>query len=196
MGRLFEKYKAEIVDALREQFKYKSSMAVPKLEKIVVSMGIGRAVLDGPKDAAKNRRLKAAMTELAQITGQQPVPMKAKKSVSNFKVREGWDVGMKVTLRGKRMFEFLDRLISIAIPRVRDFQGLSSNGFDGRGNYNMGLSEQTIFPEVNIDKVEFQQGMNIAFVTTAGSDEEGAALLRMLGLPLRTAEQEALVIIA
>ncbi len=196
MGRLFEKYKAEIVDALREQFKYKSSMAVPKLEKIVVSMGIGRAVLDGPKNAAENRRLKAAMQELAQITGQQPVPMKAKKSVSNFKVREGWDVGMKVTLRGKRMFEFLDRLISIAIPRVRDFQGLSSNGFDGRGNYNMGLSEQTIFPEVNIDKVEFQQGMNIAFVTTAGSDEEGAALLRMLGLPLRTAEQEALVIIA
>ena len=196
MGRLFEKYKAEIVAALREQFKYKSSMAVPKLEKIVVSMGIGRAVLDGPKNAAENRRLKAAMTELAQITGQQPVPMKAKKSVSNFKVREGWDVGMKVTLRGKRMFEFLDRLISIAIPRVRDFQGLSSNGFDGRGNYNMGLSEQTIFPEVNIDKVEFQQGMNIAFVTTAGSDEEGAALLRMLGLPLRTAEQEALVIIA
>ena len=196
MGRLFEKYKAEIVDALREQFKYKSSMAVPKLEKIVVSMGIGRAVLDGPKNAAENRRLKAAMTELGQITGQRPVPMKAKKSVSNFKVREGWDVGMKVTLRGKRMFEFLDRLISIAIPRVRDFQGLSSNGFDGRGNYNMGLSEQTIFPEVNIDKVEFQQGMNIAFVTTAGSDEEGAALLRMLGLPLRTAEQEALVIIA
>lgn len=196
MGRLFEKYKAEIVDALREQFKYKSSMAVPKLEKIVVSMGIGRAVLDGPKDAAKNRRLKAAMVELGQITGQRPVPMKAKKSVSNFKVREGWDVGLKVTLRGKRMFEFLDRLISIAVPRVRDFQGLSSNGFDGRGNYNMGLSEQTIFPEVNIDKVEFQQGMNIAFVTTAGSDEEGAALLRMLGLPLRTAEQEALVIVA
>ena len=196
MGRLFEKYKAEIVDALREQFKYKSSMAVPKLEKIVVSMGIGRAVLDGPKNAAENRRLKAAMTELAQITGQQPVPMKAKKSVSNFKVREGWDVGMKVTLRGKRMFEFLDRMVNAALPRVRDFQGLSSNGFDGRGNYNMGLSEQTIFPEVNIDKVEFQQGMNIAFVTTAGSDEEGAALLRMLGLPLRTAEQEALVIIA
>ena len=192
MARLLEKYKAEVAPALIEQFKYKSPMATPKLEKIIVSMGIGRAVLDGPKNAAENRRLRAARQELALITGQQPVPVRARKSVSNFKVRAGWDVGLKVTLRGARMYEFLDRLISIAIPRVRDFQGLSPNGFDGRGNYNMGLSEQTIFPEVDIDKVEFQQGMNIAFVTTAGSDEQGAALLRMLGLPLRTAEQEAL----
>lgn len=191
MSRLLEKYKAEVAPALREQFHYKSPMAVPRLEKIIVSMGIGRAVLDGPKTAAENKRLQAASRELGLITGQQPVPTRAKKSVSNFKVRAGWDVGMKVTLRGARMYEFLDRLISVAIPRVRDFQGLSPNGFDGRGNYNMGLSEQTIFPEVDIDSVEYPQGMNIAMVTTAGTDEEAAALLRRLGVPFAAGEPAA-----
>jgi large subunit ribosomal protein L5 len=188
MARLLEKYRNEVAGALRQRFQYKSPMAVPRLTKIVVSMGIGRAVLDGPKEASENKRLKAARAELALIAGQQPIPTKARKSVSNFKVRAGWDVGMKVTLRGARMYEFLDRLVSVAIPRVRDFQGLPASGFDGRGNYNMGISEQTIFPEVDIDKVEFQQGMNIAMVTTARNDEEAAALLRMLGVPFATPE--------
>jgi large subunit ribosomal protein L5 len=193
MARLLEKYKAEIAGALSEQFKYSSVMAVPKLEKIIVSMGVGRAVLEGPKKAAESKRLGAAQRELALITGQWPVPTRARKSVSNFKVRKGWDVGLKVTLRGRRMYEFLDRLISIAIPRVRDFRGLSLNGFDGRGNYNMGLTEQTIFPEVDIDKVEYQQGMNIAIVTSARTDEESLALLRTLGLPFRSPEMEAAI---
>lgn len=153
-------------------------MALPKIEKIVISMGLGKAISERP-------RMEAARKELAAIAGQLPLVCKAKKSVSNFKVRQGQDTGLKVTLRGKRMYEFLDRLISVAIPRVRDFRGLDPRGFDGRGNYNFGLTEQTVFPEVDADKVQFQQGMNITFVTSAKSDKESFSLLKHMGMPFR-----------
>lgn len=178
VARLLEKYRKEVVPALNERFGYKNPMAVPKLEKIVISMGIG----DGQTDSAK---LETAQKQLALISGQQPIITKAKKSISNFKLREGNKIGLKVTLRGARMYEFFDRLVSIAVPRVRDFRGLNPSGFDGRGNYNMGLAEQSVFPEVDPTKVTFTQGMNIAMQTTAKTDEEARELLTLMGMPFR-----------
>ncbi|MHC4778546.1 MAG: 50S ribosomal protein L5 [Planctomycetota bacterium] len=178
MARLLEKYKGEILPALMEKFGVENPMAVPKLQKIVVSMGVGRAV--------ENRKiLDAVAKDLGRVTGQKAVITKAKKSVSGFKLREGYAVGCKVTLRGLRMFEFLDRLISITIPRIRDFRGLPTEAFDGRGNYNMGLTEQIVFPEINIDDVEFVQGMNVTFVIKGKSDEESLELLKLFGMPFK-----------
>lgn len=176
MARLADKYKNETSKALMEQFKYKNVMEVPKLEKIVINMGLGSGK-DNPKV------IKAAVEELRTITGQAPIVTKAKKSVANFKVREGMSVGAKVTLRGERMYEFLDRLVSIALPRVRDFRGVNPNAFDGRGNYTLGVKEQLIFPEINIDQVDSVRGMDISFVTTAQTDEEASALLKLMGIP-------------
>ncbi len=158
-------------------------MALPRVEKIVISMGLGKAISEKP-------RLEAAVKELSQIAGQKAVVCKAKKSVSNFKLREGMEIGAKVTLRGNRMWEFLDRLITLAIPRVKDFRGLNPKGFDGRGNYNMGITEQTVFSEVDSAAVVFHQGMNITIVTTAGSNTEGFSLLKSLGMPFRQDEQK------
>jgi len=177
--RLLERYKNEVVPALAEKFSHGNPHSVPALEKIVISMGIG----DAHQDEAK---LEAIRKQLALIAGQQPIVTRAKKAVSNFKLRKGYKVGLKVTLRGMRMYEFLDRLISLAIPRVRDFRGLNSSAFDGRGNYNMGLVEQTVFPEINPATTTFTQGMNIAMHTTARTDEQARELLRLLGMPFRT----------
>lgn len=171
-------YKAKIVAELRKEFGYPSVMAVPKLEKIVLSMGIGKATQD-------KKYIELARKDLTTISGQLPVVCKARKSVSNFKVRQGQETGLKVTLRGARMYEFLDRLINLAIPRIRDFRGLNPNSFDGRGNYSMGVSEQSVFPEVNPAKIEFQQGMNITVATTARTDEEARKLLSLFGMPFR-----------
>jgi large subunit ribosomal protein L5 len=179
VARLREKYRNEVTQGLIERFGYRNPLSVPKLEKIVVSMGIG----DAHQDQAK---LEAAQKQLAQITGQQPIVARAKRSVSNFKIREGYPVGLKVTLRGTRMYEFLDRLIALAIPRVKDFRGLSPSAFDGRGNYNMGLVEQSVFPEVDPTTLTFTQGMNIAMQTSAATDEEARELLSLLGMPFRT----------
>jgi len=178
MARLKDLYKSKIVPELTKEFSYGNVMAVPKMEKIVVSMGIGKASMD-------KKFLELAKKDLTLITGQAPSVCKARKSVSNFKVRAGMETGLKVTLRGVRMFEFMDRLISLAIPRVRDFRGLNPNGFDGRGNYSMGLGEQSVFPEINPAKVEAQQGMNITFVTTAKTDEEARKMLALFGMPFR-----------
>jgi large subunit ribosomal protein L5 len=178
MARLQEKYKNEIGPALKERFAYKNPMAVPRLKKIVVSMGIGDA-------GTEKTKLEVAQKQLALIAGQKPIVIKAHKSVSNFKLREGMPVGLKVTLRGVRMFEFLDHLVSLAIPRVKDFRGLNPSGFDGRGNYNMGLVEQSVFPEIDPASITFTQGMNIALQTSAGTDEEARELLRGLGMPFR-----------
>lgn len=178
MARMLEKYQNEVLPKLKTELKRTNPMSLPRLNKIVVSMGVGKAI-------AERKRIESARKELAAITGQLPLVCKAKKSVSNFKLRQGMDTGLKVTLRGKRMYEFMDRLISVAMPRVRDFRGLDPKGFDGRGNYNMGLTEQTVFPEVDADKVEFQQGMNITFVTTAANDQESLTLLKYLGMPFR-----------
>lgn len=183
MSRLMERYKQEIHQALREELAIENSLAVPRLAKVVVSMGVGKAT-------EEKKRMESAVRELGQITGQRPVVCKARKSVSNFKLREGSDIGAKVTLRGRRMYEFVDRLINIAIPRTRDFRGLSPASFDGRGNYSMGVNDQTIFPEINIDKVDFVQGMNIAFVTTAKNDAHSRLLLSKLGMPFRRTEDE------
>ncbi len=183
MARLRDLYKSKIVPEMTKEFGYKNPMAVPKMEKIVVSMGVGRATQD-------KKFLELAKSDLTMITGQMPVVCKAKKSVSNFKVREGNETGLKVTVRGVRMYEFMDRLINLAIPRVRDFRGLSPKAFDGRGNYSMGLSEQSVFPEINPAKVEFQQGMNITFITTADTDEEARRMLALFGMPFKTAEQQ------
>lgn len=182
MARLMDVYKSEVVPALQKELGRDNRLSIPKLDKIVVSMGVGKATQE-------KKRMDAASKELAQITGQRPLACVARKSVSNFKLREGLFIGLKVTLRGGRMFEFLERLIGIAIPRIRDFRGLDPNGFDGRGNFNMGLTEQTVFPEVDADKVEFQQGMNIALVTTARNDGEARRLLAMLGMPFRKDEK-------
>jgi large subunit ribosomal protein L5 len=176
--RLLEKYQNEVAPALRQRFQYANAMAIPKLEKVVVSMGIGDAHHEPTK-------LEAAEKQLALITGQKPVVTRARKSVSSFRVRKGFSAGLKVTLRGRRMYEFVDRLISLAIPRVKDFRGLSPSAFDGRGNYNMGLVEQTVFPEIDPDAVTFTQGMNIAFHTCARTDEEARELLSRLGMPFR-----------
>ncbi|RME78826.1 MAG: 50S ribosomal protein L5 [Planctomycetota bacterium] len=178
MSRLEKKYKEEILPQLMKEFGYKNKLQAPKMDKIVVNMGVGRAL-------ENHRRLEAATHDLALITGQKPVITKAKRSVSGFKLREGNPIGCKVTLRGKYMYHFMDKLISIAIPRIRDFRGLSTRSFDGRGNYTFGVSEQIIFPEINIDKVEFIQGMDITLVTTASSDKEAFQLLSLFGMPFR-----------
>jgi len=185
--RLCERYKKEIAPALAQKFGYKNALAIPRMEKIVLSMGLGKAVTAGEKG-----KIEQAEKELSVITGQKPVRCKAKKSVANFKVREGMETGLKVTLRGARMYEFLDRLIAMAIPRVKDFRGLDPNGFDNAGNFNFGLTEQTVFPEVNSAEVTFQQGMNITMVTTAPDAEHGRELLRLFGIPFRdTSKQDS-----
>lgn len=181
MARLMEKYKNEVLPSLAKEMGTTNPLAIPRLKKIVVSMGVGKAI-------AEKARIAAAAKELSQITGQKPLICKSKKSVSNFKLRENYEIGAKVTLRGKRMYEFLDRLISVAIPRVRDFRGLDPKSFDGRGNFNMGVNEQTVFPEVEADKVQFQQGMNITFVTSATKDADARKLLTLMGLPFRKAD--------
>ncbi len=181
MARLKDLYKSKVIQELTKEFGYKNSMAVPRMEKVVISMGIGKATQD-------KKFLESAKKELMMIAGQMPVACKAKKSVSNFKVREGTETGLKVTVRGVRMYEFMDRLISLAIPRVRDFRGLNDKSFDGRGNYSMGLSEQSVFPEINVAKMEFQQGMNITFVTTAQTNDEARRLLELFGMPFKRPE--------
>jgi len=179
MVRLLERYNDEIAPELARQFELRNRLAVPRLTKIVVSMGLGRF-------AKEQAQMDAAAAELAKITGQRPVVTRARRSVANFKLRTGMKIGLKVTLRGQRMYEFLDRLIALAIPRVKDFRGLPLSGFDGRGNYNMGLVEQTVFPEIDAAKVQFTQGMNIAIVTTAKTDEQARQLLTLLGMPFRS----------
>jgi len=183
MTRLKDVYKSKVAPALQEKFSYKSSMAIPKLEKIVVSMGVGKAVQD-------KKFMDNAIKDMTVITGQKPLICQAKKSVSNFKVREGDKTGLKVTLRKDRMFEFLDRLINLAIPRVKDFRGLNPKGFDGRGNYSMGMDEQSAFPEIDPARIETQQGMNITFVTTAQTDGEAREMLSLFGMPFKTAKQD------
>jgi len=178
--RMLERYRAQIIPQLQQRMGLKNVMAVPRLEKIVLSLGLGKAVTSGEK-VKKEKEEK----ELAVIAGQRPVRCKAKKSVANFKVREGQETGLKVTLRGNRMYEFLDRLIALAIPRVKDFRGLDPKGFDKAGNYNFGFNEQSVFPEVDVAAVTFQQGMNITMVTTARTVEQGRELLRQFGMPFR-----------
>ncbi len=178
MNRLQEKYENEIKDALRDKFNYSSIMESPEISKIVVNVGVGDAV-DNPK------ALDNTVNELSQITGQKPVITKAKKSISNFKLRAGMPIGCKVTLRGKRMYDFFDKLITIALPRVRDFRGVNPKGFDGRGNYTLGVKEQLIFPEVDYDNVGKVRGMDIVIVTSAETDQEGYELLKQLGMPFR-----------
>lgn len=177
-SRLKEKYINEVVPALMEKFQYKNVMEVPKLEKIVINMGIGNAK-DNPK------ALESAVKELSLITGQKPIVTKAKKSIANFKLRKGMNVGTKVTLRGERMYDFLDKLMNISLPRVRDFRGISPSSFDGRGNYALGIKEQLIFPEIEYDMVESIRGMDIVIVTTAKTDEEAKAFLELMGMPFR-----------
>jgi len=183
MARLLEKYKQEIIPELKAELGRDNVMSIPKLTKIVVSVGLGKAVQESQGKARENKRFVEAIAHIGTITGQKPLVTRARKSVSNFKVREGWDTGLKVTLRGRRMYEFLDRLVALAIPRVRDFRGLKANSFDGRGNYSMGLGECGVFPEINPDKVSFQQGMNISICTTAPNDAEARRLLTRLGVP-------------
>lgn len=178
MARLAEHYQNTVVPRLTEQFGYKSPMQVPRITKITLNMGLGEAV-------GNKKILEAASEELALISGQKPVVTNARKSVANFKIREGWPIGCKVTLRRMRMYEFLDRLISIAIPRIRDFRGLSQRSFDGRGNYSFGLKEQIVFPEIDYDKVDAIRGMDVTITTTAGTNEEAEALLRSFDFPLR-----------
>jgi Ribosomal protein L5 len=176
MARMKDFYKSEVAPALMDKFGYKSTMQIPKLDKIVVNVGCGEA-----KDNSKV--VDAIVKDIETITGQHPTICRARKSVANFKLREGVTIGVKVTLRGDRMYEFLDRLFNVALPRVRDFRGINPNAFDGRGNYNMGLKEQLIFPEIEFDKIDKVRGMDICFVTTATTDEEGRELLRLMGAP-------------
>ena len=178
MARLQDFYKQKVVKQLTDQFGYRSAMQVPRITKITVNMGLGEAVGD-------KKIIEHAVADLEKITGQKPVVTKARKSVATFKVREGWPIGCKVTLRRERMYEFLDRLISIAMPRVRDFRGVSGRSFDGQGNYSMGVREQIIFPEVDYDKIDVLRGMDITITTTARSDEEGRALLAAFSFPFR-----------
>ena len=180
MSRIQELYKKEVSPALMEKFQYKSVMQIPKLEKIVINIGMGEA-----KDNVKV--IDSAMEDLIKITGQKPVVCKARKSVANFKLREGMSIGVKVTLRAEKMNAFLDKLFNVALPRVRDFRGINPNSFDGRGNYSLGIKEQLIFPEIEYDKIDTVRGMDIIFVTTAKTDEEGKALLTLLGAPFSTA---------
>ncbi|HHV64506.1 MAG TPA: 50S ribosomal protein L5 [Peptococcaceae bacterium] len=178
MARLKELYKKEIIPALQKKFNYKNVMQTPRLEKIVINVGLGEAI-QNPK------AIDAAIEDIMTISGQRPVVTRAKKSIAAFKVRSGMPIGVKVTLRGDRMYEFADRLINFALPRVRDFQGVSGKSFDGRGNYTLGLKEQLIFPEINYDKIDKLRGMDIVFVTTAKTDEEAKELLRGFGMPFR-----------
>ena len=178
MSRLTEKYQGEVVPKLMERFGYTNVNAVPRIDKITVSMGVGKAI-------ENNKRLETAARHLGVITGQKPMITRAKKSVAGFKVREGMGVGCKVTLRGQRMWEFFDRLVAVAIPRIRDFRGLSARAFDNAGNYSMGLAEQVVFPEISVDDVEFIQGMNITFTFDRSSVEESKALLELFGFPFR-----------
>ena len=178
MARLKDKYRAEVMQALQQKFGYKNVMEIPRLEKGVINMGLGDC-----KDNAK--ALETAVSELATISGQKPMVTKAKKSIANFKLRAGMNIGAKVTLRGDRMYEFTDKLVSIVLPRVRDFRGVSAKAFDGRGNYSLGVREQLIFPEIDYDKVEKIRGMEMVFVTTAKTDEEAKELLRLLGMPFQ-----------
>ncbi len=180
MARLKDRYRSEVKPRLKERFKIENDMAVPRLQKIVVNMGVGAAV-------ENKGRVESAAKDLAQITGQRPVVRKAKKAISSFKLREGMPIGCTVTLRGDRMWEFADRLISVVLPRIRDFRGVRDK-LDGRGNYSLGLSEQSVFPEIDFDKLEASQGMDITFVTTAQSDEHGDWLLKELGMPFVTKE--------
>lgn len=178
MARLQETYRKDVVPKLMEKFGYRNPMQVPKLEKVVVNMGLG--------DAIENIKvIDSATEEIGLVTGQRPVVTKARMSISNFKLREGAPIGVRVTLRRDRMYDFLDKLVSIALPRVRDFKGVSPKGFDGRGNYTLGIREQIIFPEINYDKIDRIKGMNVTIVTTARTDEEGHELLRLLGMPFR-----------
>ena len=179
MARLQEKYNSEIVPKLHEEFKYKSAMEIPRITKITLNMGLGEAV-------ANKNVLQSATADLEKITGQKPVITKAKKSEAVFKIREGWPIGAKVTLRRRRMYEFLDRLISVAIPRIRDFRGLSNKSFDGRGNYAFGLKEQIIFPEIDYDNVDALRGMDICITTSAKNNEEATALLRAFNFPMKS----------
>jgi large subunit ribosomal protein L5 len=178
MSRLKDKYQKEVVPALRKEFGYSNVMAVPKIEKVVVNMGLGEAT-------ANAKLIDTGADELARITGQKPVTRRAKKSIAAFKVRRGMPIGTMVTLRGERMWEFLDRLVSIALPRVRDFKGVSPRGFDGRGNYTLGLRDQLLFPEIDYMKVDKARGMNVSVVTTAKTDEEARKLLQFIGMPFR-----------
>lgn len=176
MTRMLEKYNKDVAPALMKKFEYKSPMQIPKLEKIVINIGMGEA-RDNPK------AIDAAMNDLALITGQKPMVTKARKSVANFKLREGMNIGCKVTLRSDKMYEFVDRLFNVALPRVRDFRGINPNAFDGRGNYALGIKEQLIFPEIDYDKIDKIRGMDIIFVTTAKTDEEARELLTLMGAP-------------
>ena len=178
MARLLEKYKKDVVPKMMERFSYTNVNAVPRLRKITLSMGIGKAI-------ENTKRVEAAVKDLSLMAGQKPVVTKAKQSVSGFKLRKGMSVGAKVTLRGKRMYEFFDRLVSIVIPRIRDFRGFSPRSFDGRGNYSLGLSEQLVFPEISVDDVEFVQGLNVTLTIDRSSDEESLALLELFGFPFR-----------
>jgi large subunit ribosomal protein L5 len=177
-ARLRDKYKSEVVPALMKEFELKNVMAVPRLEKVVINMGMGEATQNA-------KVLDPAVAELTQITGQKPIVTKAKKSIAAFKVREGMPIGAMVTLRGDRMYEFLDRLMNVALPRVRDFRGVSTKSFDGRGNYTLGLRDQLIFPEIDYSKVDKQKGMNVTIVTTAASDDQARSLLKAMGMPFR-----------
>lgn len=178
MARLQEFYRNDVVPKMREKFQYRNPMQVPRLSKVIVNMGLGEAI-------ENVKVLESASEELGLITGQKPVITKARKSISNFKLRAGVPIGVKVTLRRDRMYYFLDKLMGVALPRVRDFKGVSPKGFDGRGNYTLGIREQIIFPEINYDKIDKIKGMNITIVTTADTDEEGLELLRLLGIPFR-----------
>jgi large subunit ribosomal protein L5 len=180
VARLQEYYQKDVVPALMQKFNYKSVMQVPKLEKIVINMGLGEAVQNA-------KILDSAVHDLELIAGQKPIITKAKKSIAGFKIREGMPIGVKVTLRGERMYHFLDKLFNIALPRVRDFRGISPKGFDGRGNYTLGLKEQLIFPEIEYEKIDKVRGMDIVFVTTAQTDEEAREFLRLMGAPFRQA---------
>jgi large subunit ribosomal protein L5 len=179
MSRLKERYEKDVIPALQKEYSYKNEMAIPKLEKIVINMGVGEAIQNA-------KLLDSAAEELALIVGQKPVVTRAKKSIASFKLRKGMAIGCSVTLRGERMYEFFDRLVNIALPRVRDFRGLSSKSFDGRGNYTIGLRDQLIFPEIDYAKVSKIKGMNVSMVTTAKTDDEARTLLRLLGLPFRS----------
>ncbi|MDP4266060.1 MAG: 50S ribosomal protein L5 [Bacteroidota bacterium] len=176
--RLRKKYEEEVIPALQNKFNFKSSMQVPKLEKICLNQGIGAAVMD-------KKLIDNAVVEMTQITGQKAVATKSKKDISNFKLRKNMPIGVRVTLRGERMYEFLDRLVAVALPRIRDFRGINEKGFDGKGNYTLGITEQIIFPEINIDKINKIMGMDITFVTSSKNDEEAFALLKEFGLPFK-----------
>ncbi len=180
MSRLKEKYNNEVVKAMMQKFGYKNIMQVPRLEKVVINVGVGEAIQN-------SKALDAAVEDIATITGQRPIITKAKKSIAGFKLREGMKIGCKVTLRGSKMYDFVDKLYSVALPRVRDFRGVSPKSFDGRGNYSIGIKEQLIFPEIEYDKIDKVRGMDIIFVTTAHTDEEARELLRLMGMPFQAA---------